>query len=354
MAGSPKKRERHARAVAAAAAATGIHPDDLLTPSNVHSLSPVHDAQRLGAPPQAPTRPGAPTRARTRGTPAPSPGKLQLGAVDELAMQQMQAFADALAPECTVRIERLRPTFAAGVCEDFLLDAGELAELIEHVREEYGGQRYKLTLLSANGTALQSTKLNVPGAPKHEGRRVTRSFWTGDDEPRALAGAPVQNPSDQFAAMTAVLKTFAEIMGPRDNSADTIAAVREIAAAGNEQTHRLIRALATRDPSTAPKTLREQMAEVIETQRAFGQLRDAIVDVEPGPSAAPAPTDDSMLSGALKQMATQVLMQGWQNSAAARGAAVVTAPSQPQQQQPPSQQPSPPTNVRRVALRRAE
>jgi hypothetical protein len=367
MAGRPKTRERNA-AAAAAAAKLGVDPSQLGARSNVHTLSPVVDAQRLGdAPTQGRAHAPAGARARTR---ALTPGRLQHAAVDQNAEQQMRAFGEVLQAESVVRIERVRPSWAEGVCEDFVTDSGSLAELIEHVRDEHGGQRYKLTLLSANGTELMVFKLNVPGAPRFEGKVRARSWWTGDDEqpprdrnPASVVVAPSSSGGDAtMTAMMGLLSTVLErALAPRDNASDVVATVREIAQTSAQQTGALLTAIAQQQ-SSPQRGIVDQLGEVLQAHRAIGQLRDAIVDDDPrtlAPNAGDG-EDSSLLGGALKQAATSLLVQGFQNTQAARRPATPQQrPSQqPQaQQQPPQQAPQPATNVRRVEgrpLRSAE
>ncbi len=358
MAGSPKKRARN-EAEAVAAAALGVDPTTVGARSNVHTLSPVVDAPRVGAEPtQGRTRAHAGARTRTL-----QPGTLQRSAVDANAQQQMRAFAEVLDPESVVRIERIRPTFAAGVCEDFICDAGGLAELIEHVRGEHGGQRYKLTLLSADGTELMVFKLNVPGAPRFEGKRVPRGYWTGDDEPRERnAATPAPSSSDgTLAAVLGILgSVITQAMAPReDNSAAIVATVRQIAETSAQQTGALLTTIAQQG-QTPQRSIVEQLNEVAVAHRAIGKLRDAIVDDTPALRSSNDDTDNGgLLGSALKQAAAGIIAQGFQNSQASTRRAQSAPQQQPAQQPAPQQQQAPATatNVRRIEgrpLRSAE
>jgi hypothetical protein len=351
MAGTPQKRARREQLAAAAKHVLGVNPAELVEPTNVRPLSPAMDAQRLGvAPTQAPARAGA------REARALQPGRMQHQAVDAEAVAQMADFASVLSPECVVRVERLRPSFAAGIVEDVMLDSGELAELIEHVREEHGGQRYKLTLLSANGTALSTSKLNIPGAPRAEGRVRRRGYWVDGDERKenATAQQVVASPNDAFASLSSVVTALAEAMRPppqQNVGMDIIGAVREIAKSNSEQVGGLVRALAS---TTAHRGggITEQLGEVLNMHRAIGKLREAISDDAPPPRDDEPRESEGLFQGALKQAVGSIVAQGLANT---MGAQAAQQPGHMVHQPRPMPQQPRPLNVRRVGvMRKAE
>jgi len=101
------------------------------------SLStPIPDALSTPEPMRAP----APARARMREAPTPIRRGGYLGAssraaADSAAATELNGLAQALRPGAQVRIERVRPSWAAGWIEDLTLDVGGLGELYEHLQE---------------------------------------------------------------------------------------------------------------------------------------------------------------------------------------------------------------------------
>ncbi|MFW5921396.1 MAG: hypothetical protein ACOCUS_06105, partial [Polyangiales bacterium] len=97
---------------------------------------------------------------RARSGPQRQPNWLDVGpevrhAVDEQRAEQVRAFAGAMGQSgAEVQIERTRPTWCAGYLESRDVGRGGWRELLEYVRDEYGGERYRLALVTPNGTEL--------------------------------------------------------------------------------------------------------------------------------------------------------------------------------------------------------
>lgn len=148
--------------------------------------APAHDARGR-------TRADARTRTRAREDGAGArvtplqPGPATRAAADQAQAEAAATLAEQLSPGVVVRLERTQPRWAAGWLEDNALELGEVGELYDYVREEYGGRVYRVTVLSPGGHPLFSSRLNIAGPPRHNGRVINRAEWESDGDDAAHA-----------------------------------------------------------------------------------------------------------------------------------------------------------------------
>jgi hypothetical protein len=320
MAGKPKAR---ARLLAEALREHGLDPDNLTTPAP----TPTGNVQSLGEPTHA--------SARARESRAPTPirptGPQTRQAVDSRTADDLDKLARQLQPGLTVRLERTRPTWAAGWIEDMPLDDHDLAAVLEYVSQEHGGQTYRASVLSHEGAILYSSRITIAGPPRRRGRVTSRDAWDGAEEHRADSRPERHEPPalDLIGLFTVISKQQAEAR------AEQAEANRQ----RDTQIDRLVASLLTdRRQANAPPppapSLRDQLREVVQATQAVDEIREALsVDAAPRGRAP----DRSPLAGVIEQAAGAMLAQGLQNDQQARAAQ--TAAQQRPQQRPPQQRP---------------
>jgi hypothetical protein len=345
MAGNPKKRARELQA--ALQAAPNVDPDEL------HTAAPRPGAATRGIEPldmegggYAPAR----ARARTRASePHPmhrgaSPGPLTRNSVDQRTAADLATLANQLAPGLTVRLERLRPTWAAGWVEDVPIDDADLGGLLDYLAHEHGGQMYRATVLASDGSQLYTARVPIAGAPRRRGRVLAREAWEGLPEPaQVVAQAPAaQAPQSQLADLVQLMQAMQSQGNARQDA--VLGAVREMVNANQRQTHELLTALFQRPDAPQAPNFRAQLAELAAASEALEEVREVLGAGARAPAAAP---DDerSGMNRIIERIAADALSQGLRNDAA-RG----QAPSAPAPQQRP-QPPARPNHARRVQPR---
>lgn len=230
-------------------------------------------------------------------------------AVDQAQAATLQSIAALLRPGVTLHIERTRPTWCAGWCENFTIEPGEdLAGLYEHVKAEWGGGRYRIFVLGGGNSELGlEGSIAIAGEPRHEGRPLVR-----DTEPISSSSARGANPAPaaggietMFPVVAGVLKMFFD-QQERVSTAQ-LTAIRDTQQAQRDQTTALVNAALERrerETETArPPSFAQQVNELAgafqtmqRAQRLFG-------------SAAPKrkSDDDDDNRGALHEMSKQFM-----------------------------------------------
>ena len=317
MPGKPIKR---ARVLAEALRAHGIDPDNLTTPapmppraaSNVQPLEQPRARAREDRQP-TPIRTAGPSGAQTR------------GAVDRQTADDLDRLAGQLRPGLLVRLERTRPTWAAGWIEDMPLDDHDLAAVLEYVSAEHGGQTYRASVISHEGAILYSSRLTIAGPPRRRGRVTSRDAWDGLAEPERQPERH-QEPQIDLVALFNVISTQ-----QREARAEQAEANRQ----RDTQIDRLVASLLAdrrqaAAPPPPPPSLRDQLREVVQATQAVDEIREALTVDTPPRGRSP---ERSPLAGVIEQAAGAMLAQGMANDQAAR------------RQQPPQQ---PPQRQRRM------
>jgi hypothetical protein len=252
-----------------------------------------------------------PARARARVTtqhhrrgPAPPPlRQAQVGtrvrqAADTAEAQNLTQLAKVLKPGHKVRITRLRPSWAAGWIEDYMLDAGDdLTSVYEYLREEYGGAKYEIMVL-AGSTPMYEASIAVAGPPRDRGRVINRDVWEGASSSSSSSSsstpATVERTSSDGAGL-AVITTFAKMfIDSQQRATDAqLASVRDMVQATQRSTGELATAvLENRERGDRRQSLGAQLNEVVEATRAVERVKKAIGAVGVSRAGAAEEPDD--------------------------------------------------------------
>jgi len=318
MAGRPKTRAR------LQAAAQGGIPDALTEP-------------------RANARARADAPARARGF----VGANARGAVDAAAAGHLNELARQLRIGTTVRIERIRPSWASGWLEDLTLSQGGYGELLEHLQEEYGGKKYRLTVLLPNGSPGFEATQDIAGPPLDEGTEIDRDEWNGQPGKRERERARERNaipPAATTPAAAAALDPVALVKlmldMQRDGAERAEKSMRQIA----EQNREMMQSVLQVQQGREAPNLVQQLGELEQAKRAL----DRMGRVFGAADRSSDDDDDGVMSGAMKEATKHFLGNVLASEFAGRGG----APQRPPQRAPapasgPRPVPSPrPQNVR--------
>jgi hypothetical protein len=207
-------------------------------------------------------------------------GNQTKAAADTLEAERLRAVASQIRPGVTVQIERTRPTWCAGYLEDYPIDQGgeAFAELRAYVRDTYGGQRFRLTVISSSGVTLAEGNLPVAAPPRHFGKPIDRERWEGNlsqrqDAPTTTTRAPEASPIAAPAA-TANETLLGLVLGlVKDSNQATLASVREMTAQTREQTADLVKAIiGTRSEERRERSITTQLGELVDVTRAVDKV----------------------------------------------------------------------------------
>lgn len=283
MAGRPKRRAREQ--------AAGEIPD------------------ALSAPDSAPTHAGAHARAGARGNPSKGYAGVQARhVVDTAAAGQLGELAGVLRVGTTVRIERVRPSWAAGFLEDLTLDRSGIGELLEHLQEEYGGKRYRVTVLMANGQPGYEASISIAGPPLDQGELIDRDEWNGQpgkrerERDRARNAIPHAATSAHPPTPIGELVPLFELMLRQNTGASDkqMAAVQKLVETSAAQNQELIQAIVeSRTQVERGKSLAGQLGELAEAHRAvtkIGRMFGAAA-----PAAPEAADEEDVVSQAVRE-----------------------------------------------------
>lgn len=235
----------------------------------------------------------------------------------------MRRLAEVIKPGVEVRIERVRPPWAAGWLEDYALDpvAGDaLQDLYSHLADEHGGQLYKLTVLAPGETPVYVGAVPIAGPVKEQGRIINRNTWdppaTRDRQQQPAAPTPAPFP---MAEVLGAVGTFLQLfMNQQKESAQaTIGAVRDMVQHTQQQTADFTAALLqVRSDESQQRGLAGQISELMEGVTAVEGLRKRFGAASAGKSEG---GDESALDGALKQATTHFLGAALGSIAQGRG-----------------------------------
>lgn len=279
MAGRPKKRAREQ------AAALGGIPDALTTPEATRAGA---GARAREAPPLR--RGGGYLGAQTR------------GAADTAAATELNTLARALRPGTQVRIERVRPSWAAGWIEDLTLDQGGIGELYEHLQEEWGGKTYRCTVLLPNGAPAFESRIEIAGPPMHEGSEVDRDEWNGQpgkrererERERNAVPPAATTPAPSGFDPIALVKLMMDMQNSGAERAERT--MREIATQNREM---LQSAITVREGGGGERTsLVQQLGELEQAKRALDRMGRVFGAAERTSGEA---GEDDLLGGAMRE-----------------------------------------------------
>lgn len=303
-------------------------------PSRARAPAGAHHARSSEPPP-----PSQPPRPR----PLKSPliGGQTRAVADDVQAQTMLRLAQLIKPGVEVRIERARPTWAAGWLEDYALDldtGDTLQDLYSHLAEEHGGQLYKLTVLAPGETPVYVGAVAIAGPVRAQGRPITRDAW--DPAPRERQAAPAPAPAPAPLPFGELLTAFGGfmnlIMGQQEKAAAAqTEAVREMVRSSQQQTADFTAALLqVRSDESHQRGLAGQISELMDGVNAVEGLRKRFGAA----SGKGGDDDETVLDGALKQATTHFLGSVMGSMAGARRAAAPPRrPMRPPVRTPPNQ-----------------
>jgi hypothetical protein len=191
----------------------------------------------------------------------------------------MRKLAALIKPGVSVRIERVRPTWAAGWIEDYPTEAtgDALGDLYEHLRDEHGGQLYKLTILAPGEQPLYVGAQAIAGPVRVSGRATGREAFELSTKPVAER-APSSGSSEPFpigAMVTAFGSLMQMMMGQQREAAQMqIDAVRDLVKSSQKQGSDLANiVLNRREDEREQRGLAGQVTELLEGMEAVDQVR---------------------------------------------------------------------------------
>lgn len=315
MAGTPKKRAaREAAAVESVqqTIATPRAPMREALPSPEQPASPEAQAHARAHDARA----HAPARARHATRRAMAPGPSMRATADAVQARNVVGLAEALGAATVVRIERLQPRWCAGWVDDFAIEGTDLGELLQYLRDEWGGQSYLCSALDVSGAVIFDAKIPIAGMPKDCGRVIDRDAWEGRAptaaQPTQATQQPTQAaPSDTLGLVLGILK---------DANRAQFEAVKEMRAADSKQMAELIQSINRRtEAGNAPRapSFAEQVGEVVNATRALSKMREAIAVEAPEPKQAPNVEEPDVLKEAMRAGVSQMFAGAFNNQAAA-------------------------------------
>lgn len=328
MPGQPKTRARK-EAARRARAATEHSPTPTPTPvdeipdalpSRARAHAGAHHA-RESAPRIDERKPNAPRALRS-----PLIGASTRAAVDGAQADTMLRLASLIRPGVSIRIERVRPTWAAGWIEDYPTDVtgDALGDLFEHLRDEHGGQLYRLTILAPGEQPLYVGAQAIAGPVRVAGRSTGREAFELSAQKTTVERAPSSSSSAEPFPMGAVIQGFVSfmqtMMGQQEKAAQLqIEAVRDMVRSSQKQGSDLANAvLAHRADERDQRGLAGQVTELLEGMEAVDKVRKRFGAAR---SSNADSGDNDEMSGVLKEAAKSFLGNVMGSVASQRAAA---------------------------------
>jgi len=217
----------------------------------------------------------SPVHTRVRMPPPPAPRVPALGNATRDVVDQRQAAAarslsEAIRPGMVLRVERTRPTWCMGFVEDYPIEEGEtLATFLEHMRDEHGGQSYRVHVLGGGDVVLFEGKLVIAGQPKQHGRPINRAKWEGWEE-QQQSGA--NSSRSELGGLTEFLTLF---MSQQQKTSDAQLRSVELMVEGTrKQTTELMNSVvAARGDERARQSFTEQLGQFVEATRGIEKVK---------------------------------------------------------------------------------
>ncbi|MGV1080692.1 MAG: hypothetical protein ACOYD1_12745 [Candidatus Nanopelagicales bacterium] len=329
MAGTPNKRAKRDALKQAAGQLPNVAPQPTPAPppsipDATRAPARAHDARARARP-----MPPSPTR-------APAMGRTTHAAIDEQTAKSVRTLANVIAPGLTLRLSRVRPTWAMGFIEDYPVNEGEsLSAFYEYVRDEHGGQTYKVEVLGAGDVQLFEGGISIAGPVRVGGRVVNRARFEGrdDDTPARAVAAPSSSSSGMHD-----LEVFKLILGmQRESNEAQLASVTGLVNRTSETTAQLLGALAQRDANAKPDSFVEQLAQIVDASTALDKVRKVIAPPARAQRASADDDDDDM------KLATKAVKKAFfENVAAGFMKTLPAAPGRPPMAQQPQARPPKP------------
>jgi hypothetical protein len=229
-------------------------------------------------------------------------GQATRNAIDDQQANTVRKLAIAIKPGVTLRLERTRPTWCAGFLEDYPVeDQGEsLNTLREHLRDEHGGQRYRVTVLQGDNV-LAEGPIMIAGQPREHGRVINRAKWEGwaDEDQRPSAAAAPSN-RGELGTLAELIRLFADMQ--RDSAKAQLESVRDMVTQTRAQTTDLIREVVrVREVGTTQRSFTAQLGEIVEATRGIDKVKRQLFGAAKPEREAPEPDDDQILDREAKR-----------------------------------------------------
>lgn len=144
----------------------------------------------------------------------------------EARFQDPEAELDTLFAEIQgsykVQIKREEPPWAAGTCGTHHFDKGETIST-DWIAERFGGQKFQIRVMDANGTPLGSRRIRIPKVPREDGIELVR----GPNGPITIEEAKKLNPPPppappQNDGMNGLIKGVLEMQTQQANQMQTL------------------------------------------------------------------------------------------------------------------------------------
>lgn len=333
MPGSPLKRARREEAKEA----KKLDVSGAATVTAKPALEAIPDAVESRGRARAPARSVTPLR------PLPL-GQATRTATDSAQAQAMKALAGALRPGITLRIERSRPTWAAGFLEDYPIEADQpsmaLAELLEHLRDEHGGQHYRITAIGAGDQILYSGSLPVAGPVRDRGRPITRADW--EDGGRATNPKAAPSMMGELGPIVQLVGTLVQSFTAQSDksNATMLGALRDIARQSAASSAEIASALAVSQSTPPPRVgngsagaITDGLSELLQSVRSIEQVKRALgVTANQEPKPEPGPQDP--LGGAVNEVTQRFISEALTSMMVRNRAPGVGAPPPPRRRPP--------------------
>ena len=345
MAGRPRSRSKRAAAAGGAPSIPEATPDPTPAPPVLPTRVRAHDA-RVHAPadarahgrPRERTAVRLETSARPATTERPmAPGPSLRAAIDRTQAATVEDLARVMHGAVVLRVHRLLPVWCEGWCEDFPTEPLEgLGSLLQHLEDEWGGRRYKVTALGEGEAVLTVAQIAIAGTPKWRGSEIDRARWEGrsdDDRTRALVPHLQQQPPGMFEALVPLFTAL--LQQQQVSSQQQLEGLRDVMKSQGSSVMEVVKQLArnaggSKDEQRGPV---EQLEQLMQTTAAIERVRKVMVA---GSAAtrrgAPAPKDADPMKAALGAAAARFVDAAVSvaiGSAAAPAAAPATGGAQP-------------------------
>lgn len=274
------------------------------------------DGGILDAEPSAP-QPRPPPRSLRFGPPAiravqPQPalatsGVVTRNTVDYTAASELGRLAQVLQVGTPVRVERIKPHWCAGIVESlYTLESGRLDELVDYLKEEWGGQSYRITVIQPNGAPAFEARLPVCAPPRYEGKTIFRETWGGEVDPESQSRKRRDNPEplrvvapregERFGEIREIFELVGGML--KESNERSLDAIRDVVGNSRDQNQELIAALVEKNGQESGGGLVKQLMEFSDAQAALQRVGKKVFG-----AAEPKEEEDDVMKGAMKHAA---------------------------------------------------
>jgi len=206
-----------------------------------------------------------------------------------------------LNPGITVTIDRIKPAWCAGWQEDYLLDSDDIGELRQYIKDEYGGQVFRLTAMAAGGAPLWVSKMTIGGKPREDGRTLRRWEYEGEPNPAAQQARPPATLGEPDAAAGINIMGVLTLVLDSNRAAATaqLEAVRETVTSSNKAIQSLMNTIVVeRSEEKRGGDFAGQLKSLVESTKALKKAGSFFGAADGGPAQTSG--GDGMLTEATR------------------------------------------------------